>query len=151
MKYFVDTSALAKLYVEERGTPDMIELASSVAPLALVVSSLARIEFRSLVRRRERSGSIRRAQAADVLEQFDQHWATVFLVQPTSDFVQARALDIIDRHGLRTCDSIQLAAFEVARESDPDCSTFICADHALLKAVSADGVLGLNPEMGPVL
>ena len=89
--YYLDTSALVKLYVEELGTSVVIGLASDLNNDQLAILDLARIEFRAAVRRRERSEDIAPAQTSQLLSQFEEHLVEIFLTQPSNASVVEEA------------------------------------------------------------
>lgn len=144
--HFLDTSALAKLYVAEPGSERVSQLVLGAAPRSVAVSSLAAVEFRSAVRRRERTGEIASDQAATVPAQLEEHLRILFISQPVGDAVIEWAKDLIDRHLLRSYDAIQLASCLTLRELDADCGTMVCSDLRLLEASNLEGLESLNPS-----
>ena len=56
--YYLDTSALVKLYVRESGTLQMLDLIADPEAHRFAILSLARAELYSAIRRRERAGEI---------------------------------------------------------------------------------------------
>ena len=56
--FYLDTSALLKLYVEEEGTARVLSLARGDEENRLIILDLTLIEARSAIRRREREGDI---------------------------------------------------------------------------------------------
>jgi predicted nucleic acid-binding protein len=144
---FLDTSALVKLYVQEAGTDRMLELAHPDSGHALTLLSVARIEFRAAVRRRERLGDIQSAAADEMLQSFSDHLAVLYQVQPTNDVVIEEAAGVIDRRRLRAYDALQLGgclALRGAVGEDFDVQ-FVCADQSLLEAAQAEGFKAINP------
>jgi predicted nucleic acid-binding protein len=143
--YYLETSALAKLYISEPGTVELVELATRADEPRLVVSSLSRVELRSAVQRRLRAGDLSSKEAEDLFSSFHGHWQGLFVVQPVTEAVLDRALMLIDAHGLRAYDSVQLAGClaHVSRSEDPP--TFVCSDRALLKAARSEGLDVFDP------
>lgn len=76
MKLFLDTSALAKLFVPEAGTAELNAMLSQ-PDLEVWVSELARLEFHSLVWRRCRERSLDAAQVTPLLAELDQRLCAV--------------------------------------------------------------------------
>lgn len=144
--YFLDTSVLVKLYVEEVGSKEMIEIAGQ--PRArLAVASISRVEFRSALRRRQRSAEVDARTADAILARLDADLREAFHVQPIEATVLERALDVIDRHGVRAYDAVQLAACLTLRASFPSERTvFSCSDAQLLRAAQAEDLETLNPS-----
>ena len=146
--YYLETSALVKLYVREPGTERLLALTASSAGNRLAILSLAQVEFRSAVRRRERAGEIPTIIAAQLLETFRRHLETRFLTQPLTDFVLDLAAELIDRYSLRAFDAVQLAGYTALRDSSrSDLPVFVCADQTLLTAAKHEGLSVLDPSV----
>jgi predicted nucleic acid-binding protein len=145
---YLDTSALVKLYVQEQGTELMLRLAHPDANHQLAILSLARLEFRAAVRRRAKLGDFEPLVADSLLMSFAQHLATVFQVQPINDAVLEEASGLIDRHGIRAYDAIQLGGCLALRDTvrgELEVQ-FVCADHQLLSAATNEGVPTIEPK-----
>lgn len=144
--FFLDTSALAKLYVRELGTDDMLELADD-ASADLTLLSISAVELRSALRRRQREGDITDEEAEEIASAFAVHLETRFLRQPVTEGIIQIALGLVDRHLLRAYDAIQLAGCLALRVSSGDVNpVFVCADHALSAAARAEGLATLVPQ-----
>ena len=143
--YYLETSALTKLYVRERGTERLLEIAARAKANRLTILTLSQIEFRSAVRRRERNGEIPSRIAQELLELFQTHVETRFNLQPVTDAVINVAARLIDRHFLRAFDAIQLAGFvALLQAASAESPTFVCADEELLAAAVRDGLKTLD-------
>jgi predicted nucleic acid-binding protein len=66
--FYLDTSALVKLYVREPGTEQMLRLADPAGGHTLALLGLTRVEFRSAVRQRERAGDLAHDIAARLID-----------------------------------------------------------------------------------
>lgn len=144
--YFLDTSALVKLYVREPGTDEMLELINFDDTHTLAVVSVTPVELRSAVRRRERDGDIATEDAAQVVERFTRQLETRFERVAVNEPLVEQALRLVDRHKLRAYDAMQLAACLQWRSgAGGDDVIFACADGALLSAAQAEGVATLDP------
>jgi predicted nucleic acid-binding protein len=143
---FLDTSALAKLYIKETGTERMLEL---VQPHEnqLAILSLARVELRAAIRRRMRLGDLSEAFADAVIADFANHLRTVFEIQPVSEDVFEACSSLLDKHSLRAYDALQLAGFTVLRgnASNSTNAQFVSADRQLLQAAMAEGFSTVDP------
>ena len=142
---YLDTSALLKLYIAERGTERVIEAAEGAADGRIVILVLTPLEARSAIRRREREGDIAAADVNRVLRQIEDDCSTLFLTQPLSSPVMEEAARLIDRHPLRAYDALQLAGCLVVREGMGKPVTFVCADARLCEAATDEGLKTLNP------
>jgi predicted nucleic acid-binding protein len=148
--YYLETSALVKLYVREPGTERILALANRTTENRLAILGLTQVEFRSAVRRRERNGEILPLVATQLLETFKRHLETRFVSQTINDFVLDVASALVDRHVLRAYDAIQLAGYVALRGSTgTDVPVFVCSDHALLEAAQLEGIPILDPASGP--
>jgi uncharacterized protein len=148
--YYLDTSALVKLYVQEPGTDRLLRLAGDLAGTRLAVLSLSPVEARSAIRRRERAGDIDSQTASLVLDRLRRHMETVFIRQVVDDIVLDGAMEIIDRYTLRAYDAIQLAGcLALKATSGADFPTFVCSDQQLLAAARSELLPILDPCASP--
>ena len=143
--YYLDTSALVKLYVREPGTEQMLQLVDPAGGHTLALLGLTRVEFRSAVRQRERAGDVARDIAENLIDSIDEHLANFFLVQPITDLVIQEAAALLDRHALRAYDAVQLAGCIMLRARLGRHATFVCSDRQLLKAAEDEGMTVLDP------
>lgn len=144
--YYLDTSALVKLYVREPGTDRLLSLVGNSSETRLAILALAQVELRSAVRRRQRNGEISAPLAAQLLQAFRQHVEGRFVIQAVTDFVLDLASMLIDRHALRAFDAVQLAGYMAMRTSTgAEAPTFVCSDQELLSAAAQDGFPILDP------
>jgi predicted nucleic acid-binding protein len=144
--YYLDTSALVKLYIQEAGTERLLGLAARSTENRLAILALAQVEFRSAVRRRERNGEIPSPVAHQLLELFERHLEGRFLIQRITDFVLDTACMLVDRHALRAFDAIQLAGYIVLKTAGGvDVPVFVCSDQGLLTAAEREGAPVLDP------
>jgi len=131
--FYLDTSALVKLYVREPGTERMLRLASREHNHRLAILTIAEIELRSAIRRRERSTDLDATSANQILRNFESHLETRLLRQPLTESVLDTAKALLDGHPLRAYDAIQLAGCLVLRAAaGMDQPVFVCADRDLL-------------------
>ena len=124
----------------------MLRLAGREANHRLAVVTLARVEFHSAIRRRERGGDIGRSDAQRLLACFDAHLESKFLSVALNDAVLQAAAALLDRHSLRAYDAVQLAGCLALKAiSGGNVPVFVCADRQLLAAAEAEGLAGLDP------
>lgn len=144
--YYLETSALVKLYVQEPGTDVLVRLASRTANHQFAVNALSQVELRSAIRKRERMRDIDAQTASSVLARFERHLQSKYVCQIVTDVVLDAASALIDRHALRAYDSVQLAGCLALRQSSAFTPpTFVCADKDLLEAAASEGLQVLNP------
>ncbi|HEY6350566.1 MAG TPA: type II toxin-antitoxin system VapC family toxin [Candidatus Angelobacter sp.] len=147
MIYYLDTSALVKLYVREQGTERMLQLASNLNGDSFAVLALSEVEVRSAIRRRERAGDIDSKAATFVLDRFHLHMKTRFLRQIVTDATLTHAAQIVDRYFLRAYDAVQLAACLTLKSSfKGEPLTFVCSDQELLEAAKSERLTIWDPS-----
>jgi uncharacterized protein len=144
--YYLETSALVKLYVREPGSERLLRLAARVNNHRFAVLALSRVEMHSAIRRRQREGDIDAAIADRLLSQFEQHLESRFIKQLLNDQVIDLATSLVQRNALRAYDAVQLAGCLVLKEnSASDEPSFVCSDQRLLQAAEMEGLGCLDP------
>jgi uncharacterized protein len=144
--YYLDTSALVRLYVREDGTERLLRLASRANNHRFALLSLTRVEMHSAIRRREREGDIDGPGADRLLSQFEQHLESRFIKQVLNDSLIDLATSFVNRHGLRAYDAVQLAGCLMLKEnSASDEPNFVCSDQRLLQAAESEGLASFDP------
>lgn len=146
--YYLETSALVKLYVYEPGTERLLALTSGDAQHRFAILALAQVEFRAAIRRRQRTGEIPDHAADEMIDSFRQHSEGKFLIQPFADSLLDVAFALVDGYALRGYDAMQLAGYIILRStSGAEEPIFVCADKALLSAARNEGYSVLNPTL----
>jgi predicted nucleic acid-binding protein len=110
---YLDTTALAKLFVVEPGAESV---GRAVAQAAAVATHLiAYAEMRATFARAVRMGRVDGAALPALIIEFERRWASIEVLAVTEPLVR-RAGDLAERHGLRGYDSMHLAAVLALRE-----------------------------------
>jgi predicted nucleic acid-binding protein len=139
-RYFLDTSALVKIYHREGGSDFCLELYSNHSHI--IISELARVELHSAVYRKQCEKQLNVKALNAVLKMFKQDCEIRYEVLQIASLVYDEACNLLSRyaitHGLRTLDSLQLAAFQNYCEKSQDC--FVCADKKLSEVVECEGI-----------
>ncbi|MEK7408176.1 MAG: type II toxin-antitoxin system VapC family toxin [Acidobacteriota bacterium] len=143
--YYLDTSALVKLYVREPGTEQMLRLAHPSSGHTLAILGLARVEFRAALRLRERTGDVPHEAAEGLIARMESHLQSLYLVQPVTEQVVEEAAALLDRHPLRAYDAVQLAGCLSLRARLRERPSFVCSDQQLLRAAEREGLTVLDP------
>ncbi len=134
---YVDTSALAKYYIAEPGSAEFETYIR--ATVSAWISQLTLVEFRCLLARRRRTGSLNATQETGAMALFVCHVSeSLWQVQPIDDPDYADAARLIDRMPsipLRTLDAIHLAG--ALKSGTEELAT---ADRILAAAASASGL-----------
>jgi hypothetical protein len=143
--YFLDTSALVKLYIQEPGTDRLLDVVDGHQGDRFAVLTIAQVEIRSAIRRRQRSGDIEPDVANEILESVRSHLESRFIRQVVNDAVIDAALEMIDRYALRAYDAVQLAGCLTLRVTITEPLTFVCSDHQLLRAAGSEQLHVFDP------
>lgn len=133
---YADSSALAKLYLDEPGRDEVLALST------LVASSLAAVEVCSAIWRKQRMGELTAADAGVLADrargELSGGSTRVVVIPPTTQLVVDASL-LTGTAGLRAYDALQLATALAAREAMPDVAAFACFDRGLSGAAAAHG------------
>lgn len=146
VSYFLDSSAVVKLYHDEGGS-EVMEALTADASAELWVSDLARIEVHSAFLRKVRDGELVEEALSSVFSCFSDDLRDRFLgVSLTNDLLESAITLLRDYgllHPLRTLDALQLAA---ARRVEGGAVTFVTADEKLLRVARLIFPQTPNPE-----
>ncbi len=140
---YLDTSALIKRFVEERGSALVQSLVAGGASVS--TAKIAYAEVYAGLTRRQREGHLSKIQYALACRQFERDWRAYIRVD-LRDEILALARDLIQRHPLRGFDAIHLASALSLKRALGEDTTFAAADGRLLKASEAEGLRALNVE-----
>lgn len=129
MKAFLDTSSLIKLYHKEEGS-DFVMNALSNDIREIFLSELAILEFRSALWKKIREKEIKEKTAIEVIKCFQNDGDNFQWIMLQSDIVESASYLLMKygNRGLRTLDSLQLAAALTLR--DEEC-VFLTSDKLL--------------------
>jgi predicted nucleic acid-binding protein len=150
--YFLDTSAFAKRYHPEVGTPAVMAIFAESAR-TVRISTLTLLEVQSVFAMKVRSGVITRAQAGGLRARMLLDMAAdEFQVFGLSADHFGAAERLLGRHSfmrrLRTLDALQLAvALDLSEQGFLD--HFVAADKALAEVAALEGLSVRDPEAAP--
>jgi predicted nucleic acid-binding protein len=147
--YFFDSSALAKLYHPEAGTPAVDQIIQA-AENKIRISRLTVVELPSVFAIKVRTQFINRDDARVFLRQFREDIISgkfdVFAVRET-EFAAAERL--IERYAfdlrLRALDALQIAV-ALSLKSQALVDHFVAADKILCEVAGLEGFSVVNPE-----
>ena len=143
--YFLESTAFAKLFVQEQGTDALIRLMEAVEDNRKLISASTPLEIYAAVRRQERTGSISPEDANAALDILRMEAARM-VQQPLNPAVLEAARQLLDRTHLRWPDALQLAAALVSRDMFQGTEIiFVSASPQLLEAAKAEGFHALDP------
>lgn len=106
MNVFLDSSAMAKRYIQETGSDRLEEILSAASSLGLSV--ICPTEVVSALCRRRREGSLAAGDYGRAKEALFADVDSASVVAITSDVVR-RAVELLERWPLRSADSLHIA------------------------------------------
>jgi len=148
VSYFTDTSALAKRYLNEKGSVYIRRIFQSRKP-SIYQSFLTPLEITSAFYRRHRAGEISAEELSVFLKAYAVHSDETYLLIPYTDSMLELAGSLIARHPLRALDSIQLASALWIRDRfsvDAAQLVFLSSDDRLNEAARREHLEAINPE-----
>jgi uncharacterized protein len=149
-RYFLDTSALAKRYIPEIGTPWINRITTTTADQIILLSQLAWVELQSAISRRQRENALTPAQSQTLSLNFQTHWQTDYHIITVDQTLLNLATELIKKHPLRAYDAVQLASALIIQPDLPDPQTnpftFVSADDRLLAIAQLEGLTIFNPN-----
>ena len=144
--YFLESTAFAKLFVQEPGTDALIRLMETVEDNRKLIAASAPLEVYAAIRKRERAGDISSADASAAFEILRIEAARM-VQEPLNPAVLESARQLLDRTKLRWTDALQLGAALVARDMFRGTEIiFVSSSSMLLEAARAEGMQTLDPE-----
>ena len=151
--YVLDTSAIVKRYIMETGTAWVRSIADPAASNLIYLANITDVEMTSAVVRRQRGGSISAADAAAMLTQFRQDLVKGYRIIDVTPALLLAARSLVERHGLRAYDAVQLAAaVELNAQwiaAGTGTVTLVSADHELNAAAIAEALPIEDPNLHP--
>jgi predicted nucleic acid-binding protein len=142
---YLDSSALAKAYIDEVGTERVIRLVA--ASEKRVISRLASVEITAACARREKAGLMSAEQLQQVLLALEEECKSTYEVVELGGAVMSRAAWVARTRALRAADAIQLACALVAAGDSQSDFVFVCADCELLEAARLERLTVLDPTV----
>ena len=147
--YFLESTAFAKLFVQEAGTDALIRLMESIEDNRKLIAASAPLEVYAAIRRRERAGAINHDNAKAALEILRIEAARM-VQEPLNPAVLEAARQLVDRTELRWPDALQLGAALVARDMFRGMEiVFVSSSQVLLEAARTEGFSVLDPVNEP--
>ena len=137
MRFYLDTSALVKLYVEEEGSHTI--RAEVAAARTVATSLIVFIEARAAFALRRREGQLSSGDYRRTIREFDADWGRYLALDVTVILIR-RAAALAETHALRAYDAIHLAAAKVLHERLAEPVSFASWDSNLLAAARREGL-----------
>jgi predicted nucleic acid-binding protein len=140
---YVDTSALAKWYLNEPGSEEFEAFITRQS--AVAISRLTVVEFRCLLARRRRSGDIDGRTEERIFSVFEDDirggYLTVHRLEDEHAIAAAELIHRLRAHPLRSLDALHLAialSLDTARIATADRTMALAAQAVGIKAVRFD-------------
>lgn len=148
--YFFDSSGIVKNYISEQGSAWIKTLADPLAGNTLYLAEITGAELVSAIVRRQRRGATTLPDATAAIAAFRADFAQAYFRLDITPILVANAMSLVEQHGLRGYDSVQLAAALELRDlcaaSGLSLPIFIAADAELNSAAIAEGLVVDNPN-----
>lgn len=142
--YFLDTSALVKLYVDEAGSQLVADLVGAAERPDILICALAEVEFAAAWSRKLRSGELEISDAQEVWSYFEEDLRNRFRIRAVDAAVIASATRLAKVHQLRAYDAVQLASCLESSASrtahGKERLTFVCSDRKLLQVAKSEAL-----------
>ena len=151
--YYVDTSALAKRYVDETGSSWLRRRLTAEPLPSVVVVHLAIVEMTSALTRRMREGRLTQTEYAQLQSAFRSDCLNEYEIAVAAGSVVDEAVRLLEAYPLRAYDAVHLATALVANQRLIDGGLtpliFLSADDRMNDAASAEGLAVDNPNDHP--
>lgn len=140
---YLDTSALIKRFVTERGSDLVSHIVVREGPVA--TATIAYVEVYAGLTRRHRGGDVSSRQFARACREFEDDWPGYVRVDLGEEILPV-ARDLVQRHALRGFDAIHLASAVRLKDSLGEEVRFVAADERLLQAAARERLPVVNVE-----
>ena len=150
--YYFDSSAVVKRYVTEIGSSWVTSVAAPSSGNTVHLARITPVEVVSAIARLGRTGSLSATAVVAALTQFRRHLRNQYRKVEIQAKLVLRAMSLVELHGLRGYDAVQLAA---ALETHARCLargttlTLVSADAELNLAAAAEGLVADDPNLHP--
>lgn len=147
--YFLESTAFARLFVQEDGTEALVRLMETLEDNRKLIAASTPLEVYAAIRRRERAGGLTAESAHAALEILRIESARA-VQEPLNPAVLEAARQLLDRTSLRWPETLQLGAALVAREMFPGTEiVFVSTAATLLEAAKAEKFTTFDPIHDP--
>ncbi|MDP2302819.1 MAG: type II toxin-antitoxin system VapC family toxin [Ignavibacteria bacterium] len=148
MNLFLDTSAVVKIYHQEKGTEKFTQYLTGISEeLFLTTSDITKIELHSTLLKKYRENQIDDKNLVEVFQLVDKDFQKLSIIT-VDRFIKNIALSMLDslglKYSLRTLDSLQLAS-AIFSNNYSRIDYFVSSDKKFLN-IAKDYFQILNPE-----
>jgi predicted nucleic acid-binding protein len=132
LKLYLDTSALAKRYIEEQGSKTVLEKCAQADEIML--SPLSVPEMISVFNRLREERKIPEDSYLDIKNNFLEDLTEVVFLEMNQEIL-LESVECIEKTGLKTLDAIHVATAQKMK-----CDLFMTSDHQQKKAAKSMGL-----------
>ncbi|MEG4623641.1 type II toxin-antitoxin system VapC family toxin [Microcoleus sp. w1-18aA5] len=148
--YFLDTSALVKRYVPEKGSEWILSITDPATDNHLAISQITWVEVHSAFARRLRDRSLSAERFDLIVQKVREDFENEYRVIDVDQTLIETATELVMQHPLRAYDAVQLAAalrVQYILTSIPENQLiFVSADNRLLEIARSAGLAIDNPN-----
>ena len=152
--YYLDTSAVVKCYVREKGTGWVLSLTvrpvPSRPPDEFVTALITVAEGGAALAKRQRMGEITAVEQKILFKRLLADSKGQYSLLPVDEPTVERAAGLTQRHPLRGYDAVHLATALILRDTlvtaRLSAPIFVCADANLCTVARAEGLAAENPN-----
>ncbi len=151
--YFLDTSAIVKRYVPEKGQTLISTLCEPEHGHDLYISQAALVEVVASICRKAHEKSITITERDALIDTFRQDTQNTYSIRLVTTAMYTFAGNLCRSHRLRAYDAVQLACMldlrndSSMKKAPPP--VFVCADNNLVNIAIAEGLSTVNPNDYP--
>ncbi|MDP9311731.1 MAG: type II toxin-antitoxin system VapC family toxin [Chloroflexota bacterium] len=157
MFYYLDSSVLAKRYLNERGTAWVQRIADPASGHRIVSAAITEVETAAAICARHRNRDprlhISLTHRDQLLQQFRRHVRYQYVVITINDLVLKHAANLVTNYRLRGYDAVQLAAALAANvqlvQAAGSSPMFAAGDNDLRAAAQGEGLSVVDPNLMP--
>ena len=142
MKIFIDTSALAKRYIDEPGSDELEKFFGTIVK-EVIVSTLALPELAAALARKVREKEMDEGSAGAVLTEMEKDWNGLFGKVYLDENLAGTAAKLCLKLPLKGADAVHLSS---AMSAEVD--LFVASDRILLIAAEKIGLRSYDPSTG---
>ena len=139
MILFIDSSALIKRYIEEKGSKTVEKLMDEAQEI--IIAEITKLECLSGIRRMVEESRITKEEYVKIKEAIKYEFDDVVKI-PFDKQVVEKAEKIIETYQLKTLDAIQLGTCIVQKDI---IEGFVCCDTKLFNSARTEGLKVINP------
>lgn len=148
--YYADSSALVKRYVSEAGSGWVQTICDPASGHVLVLSNIGLVEIAAALAVKQRQDVLDASTLDGLLRDMQQDARDHYWLMNVDEDIVVRAIALTRRQKLRGYDAIHLACalllHDTLHQNNLPAPVLLSADHELLAAAQAEGLMTDNPN-----